>query len=184
LNQQEAAQIWELKENKPVALSDRRLDAETDNGSGETMSKTKRSRIGLTPAEIKGFQTLLLRKREEIVDNVLSLEDEALRREDTNLSNCPMHMGDMGSDTFEIENVLSLADSERRLLREIDEALERIEDGTYGICLGTGQAIGQPRLRAIPWAKYSVEFASLLEKGFVSLGDSSETPAYSQVTAA
>ena len=91
---------------------------------------------------------------------------------------------DMGSDAFEIENTLSLADNERTLLREIDDALDRIEESTYGICLGTGEPIGTARLRAIPWAKYSVEFAELLEQGLASVDHLTDESDDSHVTAA
>ncbi|NQV35405.1 MAG: hypothetical protein HQ515_22115 [Phycisphaeraceae bacterium] len=52
----------------------------------------------------------------------------------------------------------------RETLREIDEAMERIEDGSYGICLGTGKRIKKRRLLAIPWAKFSIEHAKLIEE--------------------
>jgi RNA polymerase-binding transcription factor DksA len=52
----------------------------------------------------------------------------------------------------------------RDTLRDIDEAMERIMDGTYGICLGTGKPIKKRRLTAIPWAKYSIEHAKLMEE--------------------
>ena len=148
------------------------------------MPKRRRNKAGLKAAEIKEFQALLLQKREEILGNVLSMEDEALHREQTNLPACPIHMGDVGSDAFQIENTLNLAGSERKLLLEIDDALDRIEEGTYGICLGTVEPIGKPRLQAIPWAKYSVEFASLLEQGLVSLDGSEDEFTDSHVTAA
>ena len=91
------------------------------------------------------------------------------RKEHTDLSRIPIHMGDVGSDAFETENCLCLVASERRLLQEIDEALTRFDNQSYGICLGTGKPIGKPRLRAIPWTKYSVEFARLLEQGLAHL---------------
>ena len=118
---------------------------------------------GLTPREIEEFQDLLLHKRHEIIGNVNSMENDALRKEFTDLSHMPLHMGDAGSDAFETENCLSLVESERRLLAEVDEALARIQDQSYGICLGTGKPIGIPRLRAIPWTKFSVEYARRLE---------------------
>jgi RNA polymerase-binding protein DksA len=148
------------------------------------MRKRRRSKAGLKAAEIREFQALLLQKREEILGNVLSMEGEVLYREQTNLSTCPIHMGDVGSDAFEIENTLRLAGSERKLLLEIDDALDRIEEGTYGICLGTGEPIGKARLQAIPWAKYSVEFAGLLEQGLVSVDPLEDGPGDSHVTAA
>jgi len=50
-------------------------------------------------------------------------------------------------------------------IRDIDAAMERIIDGTYGICLGTGKSINKRRLMAIPWAKYSIEYANFMEMG-------------------
>jgi RNA polymerase-binding transcription factor DksA len=52
----------------------------------------------------------------------------------------------------------------RDTLRDIDEAMERIIDGTYGICLATGKPIKKRRLMAIPWAKYSIEYAKQMEE--------------------
>lgn len=120
---------------------------------------------GLTATELDEFRDLLLTKRYEILGNVVSIENDTLKRERDDFSYSSGDLVDMGSDNYEFENSLSLMDSERKILREIDEALERMEEGQYGICMGTGQPIGLARLRAIPWAKYSVEFAGLLEKG-------------------
>ena len=126
-------------------------------------SKRSGKKAALTPKDIAEFQDLLLQKRHEIIGNVTSMEQEALRKDYTDLSHMPLHMGDVGSDAFETENSLSLVESERKLLAEIDEALARIQDQSYGICLGTGKPIGIPRLRAIPWTKFSVEYARRLE---------------------
>ena len=121
----------------------------------------------LTTAEISKFKALLLAKRNEILGSVLSMEDETLRRQRSGLSNMPIQISDAGSDNYEIEHTLGLMDSERALMKEIDEALERTENGTYGICEGSGKSIPKARLEAIPWAKYCVEYASMLEKGLI-----------------
>ncbi|MHC4844478.1 MAG: TraR/DksA family transcriptional regulator [Planctomycetota bacterium] len=118
------------------------------------MKNKKLNDSKLTPTEIVEFKALLLTKRNEILGNVLSMEEESLRRQRSDLSNMPIHMADAGSDNYEIENTLGLMDSERKLLREIDEALDRIEEGTYGTCEGSGKLIPKARLEAIPWAKY------------------------------
>ncbi|MDH7598109.1 MAG: TraR/DksA C4-type zinc finger protein [Sedimentisphaerales bacterium] len=118
----------------------------------------------LTKEELEYFRSLLMQKRQEILSNVKAMEEETLKRERTDLSNMPLHMGDIGSDTFELDNALTLVDSERQLLEEIDEALERIEQGTYGICLGSGRPISKKRLQAIPWTKYSIEYATEMER--------------------
>jgi DnaK suppressor protein len=74
-------------------------------------------------------------------------------------------MADVGSDNYEQEFTLGLVESERRLLREIDDALGRIDRGIYGVCLDRGTPINKARLELQPWAKYSIEAARLREKG-------------------
>jgi len=126
----------------------------------------------LTQKELQKFKELLLAKRNEIFGNVLSMEDETLRRQRSDLSNMPIHMADIATDNYETEYTLELVGSERKLMQEIDEALDRIENGTYGICEGSGKSIPKTRLEAIPWARYCVEYARLLEKGLVREKDS------------
>jgi len=146
------------------------------------MTNEKTNKSGLTPEEIKEFKALLLAKLDEILDNVICMEEESLRKPRTDLSNLPFHMADAGTDTYELENTLGLMDSERKLLKEIEDALGRIENGTYGICEGSNEPIPKERLRAIPWARYCVAFASLLEKGLVGKEDSFDESDYDYET--
>jgi DnaK suppressor protein len=133
------------------------------------MSKERRSKTSLTPDEVEKFKSLLLAKRDEILDSVTHMEDETLRKQRSDLSNMPIHLADAGSDTFELENTLGLVGSERKLLQEIHDALDRIESNTYGICEGGAEHnIPKARLKAIPWARYCVKCASLAEKGLLS----------------
>ena len=122
----------------------------------------------LSAADIEYFRGLLLSKRHEILHNVSEIQGEALKqsRQDAagDLSCMPLHMADLGTDAYEQEFALGLMDSERKLLKEIDEALTRIEMGQYGICIGTGQPIPKGRLQAMPWARYCVEYARELEQ--------------------
>jgi DnaK suppressor protein len=129
------------------------------------------NRDKLTPAEIKKFKAMLLKKLDEILGNVTSMESEALYRDRSDLSNMPIHMADLGTDSYEIDNIIGLVDSERKILVEVNDALSRIEDGTYGICEGRGEPIGKQRLKAIPWARYCVACATLLEKGLLAKKD-------------
>ena len=121
----------------------------------------------LTVADIEHFKKLLLEKRGEILANVNEMEDETLKKSRGDaagdLSSMPIHMADIGSDNYEQEFTLGLMDSERKLLKEIDDALQRVEQGTYGICEGTGRQIQKARLEAQPWARYCVEYARKLE---------------------
>ena len=139
-----------------------------------TQKKTKSTRgkkTDLSNGNIERFKELLLVKRREITGDVNEIKNEALKQSRLDaagdLSSMPIHMADLGSDTYEQEFALGLMDSERKLLREIDEALGRIANGTYGICEVTGKVILKARLEAKPWARYSVEYARKLEQGFV-----------------
>lgn len=126
----------------------------------------------MTAADRKHFRELLLEKRREILANVTEFQDEALKRSRLDatgdLSCMPIHMADIGTDNYEQEFALGLMDSERKLLREIDEALARIENKTYGTCLATGKPIGKARLEAMPWTKHCVEYARMLEQGLAT----------------
>ena len=137
------------------------------------MGKKETNKSGLTSAEIRKFRALLLAKRDEILKNVISMEDETLRRQRSDLSNMPIHMADLGTDSYEQEFTLELMDSERKLIAGIDDALNRIENGTYGICEVDGEPIPKQRLEAVPWARCCVACAGLLEKGLIRKEDSS-----------
>ncbi len=133
-----------------------------------TNGKPKKNQAGLMSRELEHYRELLLDKRRELVGDMSHMEREALRSASgTNLSNLPMHMADMGTDNYEQEFTLGLVEKERTLLREINQALAKIQDGTYGICEGTGKAINKMRLEAQPWARYSIEHARQMERGFI-----------------
>jgi len=138
------------------------------------MEKKKKTTIRLTSLDLRKFEEMLLAKRREILGDVSRMEDETLRKEKTDLSNIPFHMADVGSDSYETENSIGLMDSERRILMQIDEALGRIADGSYGICDLNGEPIPKARLQAIPWARYCVVCANLVEKGLVTLSEPEE----------
>lgn len=130
----------------------------------------KKVKTHLSDADLKEFRDLLLNKRRELVGDVNHMESEALREGSGSgggSSTMPIHMADLGSDTWEQELTLGLIANERGLIREIDEALARIEDRTYGVCLATHKRITKARLRVKPWAKYCIEYARQLERGLV-----------------
>ncbi|MCL2646540.1 MAG: TraR/DksA C4-type zinc finger protein [Phycisphaerales bacterium] len=121
----------------------------------------------LGKADLQYFRHLLLEKRREILGDVGSMESEAFKG-GSNLSNMPIHMADVGTDNFEQEFTLGLIESERKILREIQDALIRIDNNTFGICQGTGKPIPRVRLEAVPWAKYRIEYSRLLESGKIA----------------
>src|SRR6476659_6720892 len=134
--------------------------------------KPRKNQAGLNMRELEHFRDLLLAKRRELVGDMSSMEREALRSTTgTNLSNLPIHMADMGTDNYEQEFTLGLVEKDRQLLREINVALAKIRDGTYGICEGTGKPITKARLEAKPWAKYSIEYTRKLESRILPRGE-------------
>jgi RNA polymerase-binding protein DksA len=131
-----------------------------------TDGKPRKNQAGLNMRELEHFRDLLLDKRRELVGDMSQMEREALRSSGgSNLSTLPLHMADMGTDNYEQEFTLGLVEKDRNLLREINAALAKIQNGTFGICEGTGKPISKPRLEAQPWAKYSIEYARQMERG-------------------
>lgn len=127
--------------------------------------KPGRNAAGLNAKDVLRYRELLLTKRRELLGDVSSMEDEALRNSGgSNLSNLPIHMADMGTDNYEQEFTLGLVEKDRRILREIHAALVKLQEGTYGICEGTGKPIAKARLEAQPWTRYSIEHARKLEQ--------------------
>jgi DnaK suppressor protein len=131
-----------------------------------TNGRPRKNQAGLTSREIEIFRTLLLEKRRELVGDVSSIERDSLRASSgSNLSNLPLHMADMGTDNYEQEFTIGLMEKDRKLLKELNHALAKIQDGSYGICEGTGQPISKVRLEAQPWARFSIDYARRLEHG-------------------
>jgi DnaK suppressor protein len=148
--------------------------AEKRKKTSKTEVEEQTPKTRLSAADLQRYKELLLQKRREILGNVSEIEGEALRKSrldaSGDLSSMPIHMADLGTDNFEQEFSLELMDGARRLLVEIDDALNRISAGTYGICEGTGKPISKARLDAQPWARYSVEYAKMVEQGRVREG--------------
>ena len=120
----------------------------------------------MAKAVLEEFHKILLDKRHDLVGDMTDIRAEALQNDRSEGSGLT-HPADIGTDSYEQEFTLELLESERALLGEINEALERVDNGTYGICLGTGTPISKARLRAKPWAKYCIEYAQKLEAGLV-----------------
>lgn len=102
----------------------------------------------------------LLKLREDLSREIHQPKDEACE----DIPNYSMHMADAATDCFDRDLVLGLASFEQEGLYEIDEALKRLEDGTYGVCELTGKPIAWARLEAIPWTRFSVEAERQIEE--------------------
>ena len=108
--------------------------------------------------ELEKFKKLLLTKRTELVNNVNHITENTRKQSQKeasgDLSGYSLHMADMASDNYDSEFSLNLASGERKTLLEIDEALKRIDEKTYGRCLSCEKRISKKRLLAVPHAKF------------------------------
>lgn len=114
--------------------------------------------------DLQRFRAILVRKRAELVGDVSTMETEALKGESGSLSNLPSHIAEQGSEAYDQSLALDLAAADRKLIKEIDDAIQRIDDGTYGMCELSGKPIKAERLEELPWARYSIEAARELER--------------------
>jgi len=121
--------------------------------------------------DLETFRKILLAKRRVLAGDVNRLEQAALHnsRQDASgdLSKVPLDMADIGSDNYEQEFTLSLIETEQATLQEIDEALKRIDNKSYGKCESCGGRIPVARLKVKPHAKYCIECQRQQEKGLL-----------------
>jgi RNA polymerase-binding protein DksA len=100
--------------------------------------------------------------------NVSQLRSEALEpaggEASGSLSNLPTHMADLGTHLAEGDMTLTLLNKEEQIIAEINSALARMENGTYGNCESCGKQIPRPRLQALPYARNCMECALKLGK--------------------
>jgi len=108
----------------------------------------------------------LLFLRDTLLDSMMGVSRDTLRAraEGSEASAFGMHQADAGSDAYDRDFALSLLSQEQDALYEIEEALKRVDAGTYGICEMSGKAIPHARLEAIPFARFTVECQAQIEK--------------------
>jgi DnaK suppressor protein len=133
-------------------------------GAAKPASKGKKSaelngEISVKPEWAKYYQHLL-ELRERLLNQMSGLAKESAEE----MASYSLHMADSGTDNFDRDFALSLLSSDQDAIYEIEEALKRIEKGTYGICELTGKAIPKARLDAIPWTRFTVEAQGQLER--------------------
>jgi RNA polymerase-binding protein DksA len=123
----------------------------------------------LKSEELDSFRNALQGLRSRFRGDLSQMTDEALRRNvaesSGNLSNVPLHMADVGTENYDQEFTLGLIESEQGTLDLINEALGRIEQGKFGLCVECGEPIAKQRLAALPYARHCIQCARKLENG-------------------
>ena len=128
---------------------------------GQPAAKAKKNGVlRKVKSEWQTFYDRLLELRDQLLRQMAGLAKESAQE----LPSYSLHMADSGTDNFDRDFALSLLSSDKDAVYEIEEALKRIERGTYGVCELTTKTIPKARLEAIPWTRFTVEAQAQLER--------------------
>lgn len=126
------------------------------------------ARVGKSaPLPAKKIKPEWVKYHENLIDlreRLLHQMDGLAKESAEEMDNYSLHMADSGTDNFDRDFALSLLSSDQDAIYEIEEALKRIEKGTYGTCELTAKPIPKARLEAIPWTRFTVEAQAQLER--------------------
>lgn len=121
-----------------------------------------------TKKDLKEFKKIVLKKKEEILDELAHISDDTLRKSQKeasgDISGYTYHMADVATDNYDREFSLGLASNERKAIFELDDALKRIEEGSFGICDDCKGQITKVRLRVVPSARLCIKCQQKREK--------------------
>lgn len=116
--------------------------------------------MALNKDQLKQFRQLLITERAKFANEIKSIAQDAARSPrdaSGDLSAYTVHMADMAADTYDRELSTNMASAEQEVLYQIDDALKRMDDGSFGICGECNQPISMSRLKAVPYALHCIE---------------------------
>jgi DnaK suppressor protein len=117
--------------------------------------------------ELESYRDVLRNLRSRLRGDLDQMTDEALRRTSPdssgNLSNVPLHMADVGTENYDQEFTLGLIENEQETLEQVQDALGRIEAGTFGRCVNCAEPIAKARLQALPYTRHCIQCARKME---------------------
>jgi DnaK suppressor protein len=119
---------------------------------------------GLPKKELEAYKKILLQLRTKIAGDLQHIEGDTLSGNQPNHSGELSDVADIATDNYDRELNIGLATNEQQLLNDIDVALKRIEEGTYGICEIYGTLIPKKRLMAMPYTRLSMKAQEEEEK--------------------
>jgi RNA polymerase-binding protein DksA len=121
-----------------------------------------------TKKDLSEFKKLVLKKKDELLEDIQHISDDTLKKSQKeasgDISGYTYHMADVATDSYDREFSLGLASSERKFIYELDDALKRIEEGTFGICQDCKSLISKSRLKAVPHARTCIKCQEKREK--------------------
>ncbi len=127
------------------------------------MPSTATKAARMTKKEMEKYRRLLDEKKSSLSSELAKTRSA----EEETTEEATQDIADKAVSSYTREFLYSLTDGERTTLMQIDDALARIEEGTYGLCLNCGQLMTEKRLNAVPWAPYCLDCQELSEKGML-----------------
>ncbi|MEK6728377.1 MAG: TraR/DksA family transcriptional regulator [Candidatus Omnitrophota bacterium] len=122
----------------------------------------------LSKKELAEFRKLVLRRKDEILADIKHISDDTLKQSQKeasgDISGYTYHMADVATDNYDREFSLGLASNERKFIYELDDALKKIEEGTFGICEDCKGLIAKNRIKAVLHARFCVKCQEKREK--------------------
>ena len=115
--------------------------------------------MALTKEQIKQLRQLLITERAKLAEEIKAIAHDAStspRDASGDLSAYTVHLADMAADTYDRELSMNIVSSEQEILYQIDDALKRLDDGSYGICQQCNHPITMSRLKAVPYASLCI----------------------------
>jgi RNA polymerase-binding protein DksA len=111
--------------------------------------------------ELSEYKKIILKIKEKVVGDIKHISEDTLKKSQKDasgdISGYTYHMADVATDTYDREFSLGLASNEQKALYELDDALKRIEEGTFGICEECKSIMTKTRLKAVPYARLCVK---------------------------
>ena len=126
---------------------------------------SQEEKTAYTPDELKEFEEIILKKLAVAKEELTMLKETLSKKNDsgTDFTAATSKLLEDGADTLERENMSQLAARQQKFIINLENALIRIKNGTYGVCVDTGKLISKERLRAVPHTMHSIE-AKLAKK--------------------
>jgi RNA polymerase-binding protein DksA len=122
----------------------------------------------LNKKDLADFKKIVLKKKDEVLEEIAHISEDTLKKSQKeasgDISGYTYHMADVATDNYDREFSLGLASNERKLVFELDDALKKIEEGTFGICEDCKLPIAKTRLKAVPYARLCVKCQEKKEK--------------------
>ncbi len=112
-------------------------------------------------ADLAAFKKLILKKKEDIIDHIREISEETVKKSQKDasgdISSYTYHMADVATDNYDREFSMGRVSEDREFLFELDDALKRIEDGSFGICEDCGALVSKTRLKVVPSARLCIK---------------------------